>query len=241
MVGQQVAAFEISCGFGADFDDDFADLVAVEDAVGLADFFAQGFVAGEGVIGYAEFVNLFEAEGFLFAVVQADEVPNAVFVDHVVRLDVIGFAFCAADFAVGEGNGVAVGDGGGEAVKFALLGADVFVLEAFDHDALVELFLKETAVNFGKQALDAGKVCDTLDFFEVEVTLFVFVDAVVAWAGFAVNQAAEAFAEVTLDGTQAGLVVVFKLVDVESLAAVEADDNINQTDGEAFVLFGLHP
>ena len=44
LVGQQGAALEVGRGFAADADDDFAQLVAVVNAVGVADLRLQGRV-----------------------------------------------------------------------------------------------------------------------------------------------------------------------------------------------------
>lgn len=198
LVGQQGAAGEVGGGACGDADDDFADVVAVVEAVALFDAAGEVFVEQEGVALFLRVADLAETEGFLFAAIEADEVPDAVFVDEPVGFEAVVFD-AAVGFGVGEGEDVTLFDGLGDEIEFVLALFDVFVLEAFDGDALAQGFAEEFAVGFGEEVLDAGEAADAFDFARAEVAVAVFVDEV-AFAVF-VEQVGEA-ADVALDGAQ---------------------------------------
>lgn len=240
LIGQQGAALEVGSSLGADADDDFADLVAVADAVGFADLRLQFGIDDEGFRLDCQRLHLGEAVGFLLVSVQPDQVPDAVFVDEMVGSQAVVLAFRAAVFAIHKFDVAVFTDGAGKEIEFCLLATDILILKAFDADALVQLFLIEAAIHFGKEFLDAGKAGDTADFFLVEVALAVFVEAVEARALFGVIQIAEALVHVTLNGAHGGLETFCELVDVEPLAIVQLHEDVGKAMREPFVFFLGH-
>ena len=231
LVGQQGAAGKVGGGAGGDADDDFADVIAVVKAVGLVDGLREAAVKQKGVGLFLRLADLAEAEGFLFAVVKADEIPDAVFVDEPVGFDAVVFDAAVA-FCVGEGKGIALVDGLGNQVKLVLPRFDVFVLEAFDGNALGEFVEKEAAVGFGKEILDAGETAEAFDFVAAEQAVSAGVETVVAAFG-AFCEFAQAV-DVALDGAQGDAVLVAQLVDIERFAAVKAGEQLNQAGGDDF-------
>lgn len=235
LVGQQGAAFEVGGGFGVGADDDFAEVAAVVEAVGFVDAAGGVLVGQEGFGLLFEVFDLGEAVGFLFALVEADEVPDAVFVEQAVGFDAVAFALAAACFGVVEAEDVALGDGLGDEVEFGGFVADVFVLEAFYGDALGEFFLEKAAVGFGEEFLDAGEAADAGDVVLAEVAVSVAVEGVVAAFGV-VEQVAEA-ADVALDGAQGDAVFGGEGVGVEGFAVVEAGEDAGEAVAEFFSVF----
>lgn len=240
LVGQQGAALEVGRGFAADADDDFAQLVAVVNAVGVADLRLQGRVEVKGFRLDLQLPYLCEAVGFLPVSIQPDQIPDAVFVDEVVGLQAIVFAFRAPVFAVGEFDVALFADGAGEKVEVRLFAPNILILEAFDADALVQLFLIEAAINFGKEFLNAGKAGNAADFFLVEVALPAFVETVEARALFGVVQITEALVHVALDGAHGGLEIFGKLMDVKPLAFIQLHENVGKAMRKTFVFFLGH-
>lgn len=240
LIGQQGAALEVGSSFGADVDDDFTDLVAVANAVGFADLRLQFGIDDEGFRLDCQLLHLREAVGFLLVSVQPDEIPDAVFVDEMVRSQAVVLAFCAAVFAIRKFDVAVFADGTGKEIEFCLLATNILILKAFDADALVQLFLIEATIYFGKEFLDAGKAGDTADFFLIEVALAVFVEAVDARTLFGVIEIAEALVHVALDGAHGGLEAFCELVDVEPLTLVQLHEDVGKAMCEPFVFFLGH-
>lgn len=225
LVRQQAAAQEVGRGVRRDADDDFCKLVAVVDAVAVVDFRQQGFVRGEGFGFFVDGADLTEAEGALAAVVrrEADEVPDAVFIEQTVGVEAVVFAVFFSGFGVVEFDAAVLFDSLLQAVKVALARFDVFVLEAFDLDAADELFLVKTLVNFREHVLHAGKAREAFDVGLAEMAEFGFVQAVVTGAFFEkfVFKEGKAFGNVTLDGARGDAVGFRQFVDRNAFTCVQ--------------------
>lgn len=241
LVGQEGAALEVGRGFGGYLNDDFAELVAMGDAVVFLNGGQEVGVVPEVFGQCAQVVDLGEAEGFLFAgfSVGADEVPDAVAVEQGVGFEAVVAAFFFSGFGVVEFDFLFGSDGLVQGVEIGLAVFDVFILEAFYVHALGKVLLVEAAVDLGQQVLDAAKAGEALDVFGVEVAEFVFVEAVMAGAAFVPGEKIQAFVEVALDGAYADAEFFGQLVDIQAFAKVEFVQDAAETVGKGFV-FAAH-
>lgn len=241
LIRQQFAAQKVVRGLRRCLYDDFADLVAVGDAVVVPDFFQEHRVRLESVARYADGGSLAETEGFPLPVAGADEVPDAAFVQQDIRFEAVVAAFFLSGLGIVEFDDSVFVDCFLQGFEVAQPVAEFFILEAFDLHALQKGVFVEVAVYFREEVLDAAKSGEALYVFACQVAEFVFVEAVVTAAFFDefVFEEVEAFVEVFLQDADADLEFVFQLMDVEAFAVVEPGNDARQAVGKFFV-FAAH-
>lgn len=108
---------------------------------------------------------MIKTEAFFSPIIKPNKIPNAIFINEVIGLYLIGFAVFGADFGIGKVNILLLFNGLSDGVEFFLFVADIFVLKAFYGDALLEFFLEKASVYFWEEFLYAGKTCNAFDLF----------------------------------------------------------------------------